>query len=1166
MRSLRNILSTGIIMHNALRTVRAVSVWMLALPAVAQVGGGGSIQGVVSDQSGAVVPSATVVATNVATGVKNTRETTAAGVYSITPLAVGDYNVSVTAAGFQTMIRQNVHVDALTVVTVDLNLQVGETATQITVTDMAPALRTDDVRMGQTIPQVLYTALPLAMGNAPRSPLGFVSLLPGVTGGGGNNDAGNVLGGQPNSQEVYVEGISITNPVVQGEVRNIGLGVSVEAVDQFQLETAGAAVQFGGQGATNFVIKSGTNEFHGAAYEYFRNTVLDARGFFARAPVPEHQNQFGASVGGPIIRNRMFFFSNYDGFRYRTESAGAFANVPTTRMRGGDFSELSVPIFDPLTTATNAAGVRTREAFPGNIIPPNRISRASQYFQQWLPDPVNGALQANFLTTLPFGFNTDNTTNKVDLTINDKHSTSFVFSKGHRGQATQYRNAGNNLPLPYADTRAVDEYTLTTQAKHNWVVSGNIVNQLSYGYARFNVPITNVTVDGDYATNAGITGLPPGEASSSFPEVAFAGPNAPTGWRGTNSRAFLDLTNTFTLQDNLQWTFGKHSITFGGEIQWSQINGKERMLGSNSNWNFSNLQTAGFNAAGTLQASQGHAYASYLLGAVNSLNLADDYVVGTGGRYRTYSSWVQDTYKVTKSLTLILGVRYDIMTPYVEVADRMSFFDPNAPNPAIGGFRGALVFSGNGPNSCNCDTPVKTYYGNLQPRLGLAYKLTEKTVFRAGYSVNSTHRGAVGGRGGARVGTGLLGFTANPGFNSLDQGISPAFYWDAGVPGYQKAPFFEPTLNTGFYTGQAQGGSVTYGDPDIGGHPPRYQNWNAGFQHALFSSLTLGVNYVASNGHYLQGGSRGIWSNQMDPKYLALGNLLTMQATPTNVAAARAIFPEVALPYANFAGTISQMLRPYPQYSGLSDPYNMVGNANYNSLQFTAEKRMSHGLTFQFNYTFGKGFDDLGSRSGYWSEKAQTTDSTHILNALFLYQLPFGKGRQFQIGNPVLSAVLSSWQISGITTYRSGTGFGNIAANCNLPNAGTCYSDFNPNFSGPVRINGDYRVNDRMGNDTTAFLDRNAFQNPAAYTYGNTPRSLVYKLHNPPSYNQNLSLRREFPIHESWRFAIQMDTFNTFNWVNWGNPNNNPTNANFGRITSQSNTPRVVQFNARIIF
>ena len=293
-------------------------------------------------------------------------------------------------------------------------------------------------------------------------------------------------------------------------------------------------------------------------------------------------------------------------------------------MRNGDFSQLPVIIYDPATTTINEAGVRTRQPFPGNIIPADRVSPISRYFQQWLPDPVNGSLQANYLTTLPFGFNNDNTTNKGDIYLTGAHQLSMLFSMGLREQATLHRNAGNNLPLPYANTRMVKEHTLVAQIKHNWVPSGNIVNQISYGYTRFNIPITNVTIEGDYPQNAGVTGLPPGEAASAFPEIAFNGPNSPTNWRGTNSRAFLDLTNTFTLQENLQWTTGRHAITFGGELQWSQINGKERLYGSLANWNFSNLQTAGFNASGALNAATGHAYASYLLGAVNSAGITDD--------------------------------------------------------------------------------------------------------------------------------------------------------------------------------------------------------------------------------------------------------------------------------------------------------------------------------------------------------------------------------------------------------------------------------------------------------------------------------------------------------------------------------------------------------------
>src|SRR5258708_10059758 len=272
---------------------------VIALPALAQIGGSGSIQGVVSDPSGAVIPGATVVATNVATGVKTTRPTTDAGYYVLSPLAPGEYTVSASVQGFQTLTQEHIVVDALSTVGLNLTMKIGASAEQVTVVDAPPQVNTWDARMGQTIRNEQYPALPLAMGNAPRDPVSFVSLMPGFTGAVGNT-AGSVLGAQGNSGEVYVEGMPITNPALQGEARNLSLGVSVESVDQFQLETAGAAVEYQGQGATNFVVKSGTNAYHGAAYEFFRNTLLDARGFFGRTPPAQHQNQNGVKRGRAV--------------------------------------------------------------------------------------------------------------------------------------------------------------------------------------------------------------------------------------------------------------------------------------------------------------------------------------------------------------------------------------------------------------------------------------------------------------------------------------------------------------------------------------------------------------------------------------------------------------------------------------------------------------------------------------------------------------------------------------------------------------------------------------------------------------------------------------------------------------------------------------------------
>jgi hypothetical protein len=770
---------------------------------------------------------------------------------------------------------------------------------------------------------------------------------------------------------------------------------------------------------------------------------------------------------------------------------------------------------------------------------------------------------------LPLGFNNWNTTEKVDFNLNERNTVFALFSRGHRNQSTPYREVGNSLPLPYAITRLVDEVPTTGQVKHTYVASPNLINQISYGVSRFWIPITNATIDGDWMTKAGVKGLPAGEAASSFPEIAFGGPNPITGWRGTNARAFTEAINTFTLQDNVQWTRGKHSVTFGVQVQWNQANEKTNAYGSLATWNFSNNQTAGFDAKGTLQTTTGNSYASYLLGAVNSAGVTEDSVVGTGARYKTFAWWVQDNFKITSKLTLNLGLRHDIMLPYVEVLDRESFFNPTPPNSAAGGYPGILMFMGNGPNSCGCRTTINTDYKLFGPRIGINYTLTSKTVIRTGYTIMYTHRGAVGGRGNARTGTGTLGYSASPSFVSPDSGPTPALYWDQGVPPYSLPPFFDPTLGTGFNGSGKAASTMTYGDPEIGGRPPRYQNWNFGFEQALTQTLNLGVNYVGSNGHFLSGGGRSFWSDQINPKYLALGNLLQATATPANIAAANAIIPGIGLPFSTYSGSISQMLRPFPQYSNVIDAWGDVANSSYNSLQVTLNKRLSHGLVVNANYVWSKAFgDDAGTRSAYnWkTEKAQQIDPANTLNVLLVYSLPFGKSQRFGSGNRAVQLLAGGWQLSGITTYRSGQLFGTIGASCNTPNAGSCYADYNPAFSGPVRIGGNYGSGDVKG--SAVYLDKNAFKSPAAFNYGDTPRTGAFGLRGPSNSNQSVSLRREFAIRETWKFSLQADALNVFNWVRFAAPNINITNSNFGKITAVAtgSSPRVVQFVARLNF
>jgi len=618
----------------------ALTALLLVTPRVSsgQVGGSGSIQGTVLDTSNAAVPGATVTATNVATGIDTIRQTTDAGVYALTPLSPGQYRVTVTLDGFQTFVREGVIVDALSIVGLNVTLRIAGVQQEVVVTATRPLLATADARLGQTIRNEVYTALPLVMNTGgPRDPTAFMSLMPGVQSVG---RWGNVMGGQDFTTDMYVEGIPITNAVVQGEGRNLSYGISVDAIDQFQVETSGTAVTFNGQGASNYVVKSGTNTFRGAGFEYFRNKALDTKAFFAVDKPDDNQHEYGGTLGGPIRRNQMFFFVAYDGYRDRRQTPSRLTSIPTLAQRNGDFSALPVTIYDPRTTQPNPAGTGLiRDPFPGNIIPSDRISPISRYFQSFLPDPTNAGLQNNYLGgSLPIGFNNANVTSKVDLKLRARQQLSVLFSHAKRSQATPYRGGGNAqtaLPLPYTETRLVEEAPTSAQIKHTYVLGSRWVNQAGFGFSRLAVPIFNATIEGQHPIKAGLRGLPGGEADSSFPEIAFAGPNAPTQWRGTDARAFTEYLNNYTFQNNLNWTRGKHAMTFGLQTQRMDANERERTYGSLATFAFSNVQTAGFGPTGTLLTTTGHAYASFLLGDLNGTNVVEDSQIATSGRFYT---------------------------------------------------------------------------------------------------------------------------------------------------------------------------------------------------------------------------------------------------------------------------------------------------------------------------------------------------------------------------------------------------------------------------------------------------------------------------------------------------------------------------------------------------
>lgn len=1040
---------------------------MLALLAVvlmpgvlpAQTGGEGGLQGSVTDSTGAAVPDATIIITNQGTGTQTTRQSTSAGLYSITPLPPGIYTVDVKHEGFQEFIQKNLTVNALIVTPFDVALTIGATSDVITVLEAPPQLETNNASLGLTIENEAYSNLPLVTNNAQRDATAFGSLAPGAQGGarlpivGGT---GNYLG------QLYVDGLPAQTVSQQGDNRLVSQAISVEAIDQMQVLTSTPPVEYSGAGAQNFTIKSGTLNYHGQVSDYIRNTAFDAwplltkvqtvsdgKGGTTAAPKPvDHQNELSASFGGHVPgTKRIFFFVAYDRYHNRTVRTPTLYTIPTTLERGGDFTELlgtSTPqIFDP-TTNSCSGGVCTRKPFQGskngvptyNVVPDSYISPIAKAAQKFLPTPSNSGTTNNYLGSVPYGFDNFNIDYRVDFQITPNHRVSTVGAMGKVGYLNNFSTP--YLPLPYTGGTLATIYPKVFDVQDVYTINNNLVNQLKFGFVRFFQNIKNSTqgVSGYQIGDLGVTNLPNGQAGQTFPGVSFGTAGASSvalqTWTGNSDAVSTQLTtpNNYTLLDNVLWTKGKHSVTAGIQIQWQQINNANPATYTGLlQMAFNNFATANYSAnSQSLSSSTGYSYASYLLGAVGgtpSLTLRP--VAEVGGRYRPIAPYVADTWKISDKLTLDAGVRWDYLPPYHEVQDRWSFLNPNITNPQTG-TPGALQFAGNYGGagvSCQCRTPVKTYWGNWGPRVGFTYAPDDKTVFRMGIGRVFSQGGGVGGRGGAFNGTGQLGFNttitspaevttgaaAGPSYylnnSSAFQGLGIANTALFGGQAYPTAPSpgaASQILNTGFYASNGKmvtASTMGYADPYFSGRAPNFTFYNAGIQRALTKNMVLAINYVGNQSHHLinstaaGANARGYWSNQLNPAYLAgLGSvvatdgktpILIAPATAANVAKAQAAMPGINIPsfYQSAAAlsgsaTIAQGLVAFPQYSGVTDTWGSnVGNFSYNSLQITMEQRMSKGLIFNFNYTWSRNLGDDGTfRSGFAIPQAALSNGT----------------------------------------------------------------------------------------------------------------------------------------------------------------------------------------------
>jgi hypothetical protein len=1144
-------------------------------PAMAQTGGDGAIQGTVKDSTGAIIPGATVTAKNVGTGVETTRTSSSDGLYNVGPLIPGNYVVTVTANGFATFKQENVTIDAMNTLGLNVTLKTGSINETVTVSDAPPQLDTTNSTLGGTIENSIYTALPLLIsGSQQRDVTQFSNLLPGAQVNPGGRSS--IIGGTGQRLgELYLDGLPITTLSQQGDNRPVFNIVPLEAIDQIKVVTSSFSAEYQGAGLENYNLKSGTNQYHGSIFGYFRNTAFDAWSFSTKPGAPgnvqkvvqngqlvtipgpkptEHQTELGFSVGGPVKipflfngHDKLFFYATYDKFRSRIGVNPSSTTVPTLLMRQGNFQELlstangglgnsagiNYPIYDPTSLASctahstngpcryqygygpggtnGAAGNPVKTGAPINVIPASQLSPITQYMQKFLPDPTIttvGTIQNNYIGGVPSGFDNWLYSGRVDYTISPRQTLSFAITGGNRHAVPYSSAAAAPLPVPYYASTKSTVGGHWAELEHTFTITPHLVNQFKYGFMNFGgPPVQNITQGNpQYAlTASGVNGLPAGQASENFPNTSFDGANPPAGlstgtaigWVG-NTPTTTNVSETYTALDNVNLLKGKHSMNIGGQFQWLENNASTADGPSTPTpLNWSVKETSSLTGT-TYTANTGYSYASYLLGAVSSSSATLQPFSLVGGRFRPAAVYFQDDYKVTSKLTLNLGLRWDYLPTYREAQDRWSFLNPNLINP-ITGNAGLLQFAGHrgAGISCECTTPVNTYWKNYGPRLGFAYAADDKTVFRGGWGMLYSHAGGTGGAGGAGTGTGQAGFNSTTSFADGAAGASagPAFYLNNnpafsapnanfGGPGFV-LPAIAPITatsqvqnSTGFYvcSGQAfapcngatgtsagNGTGINFADPYLSGRAPEFSFFNFGMQREITNNLVVAVNYVGSQSHFIAGagGIRGLYAGQLDPKWLALGLNLSKPATPANIAAAQAATGlTLPVPYPGYTAaaavnsnaTIQHMLTWKPQYSGTTDTWGTnVANANYNAFQLSVSQRASHGLTLNVNYTYSHNIDDAGTmRSGYavpaafnsagkdfainrMDRSLSINSQPQNLSIFGVYDSPFGKGK---IGSDhfIFRALLGGWQNSEIFQYSSGIP---------LPLVGTCNSTEN---------------------------------------------------------------------------------------------------------------------------
>ena len=1190
-----------------------------------------TLKGMVTDGSGNAAPGAVVTLTSAATNLARTFTADDGGHYSFTFIEPGYYSLDVKASGFKTYHQPRLRLEVGQALDLDIRLAPGDVRETVNIVATEPAgLDTATSSLGGIVGRQRVDSLPL---NG-RNVFQLAQLEIGVTTAPGSRGANpdltasgeiSINGGRTLNTEAFVDGIPLAN---KGDNR-ISLRPSPDAVQEFQIVTNSFPAEYGrtGGGALNFSTRSGGAEFHGTLFEYLRNDALDARSYFVNANpngVKEKLrfNQFGGNLGGPVYlpgfakggkalakNESLFFFFNYEALRI-SQTRQQPSTAPTVKMRNGDFSELlggvipGVTVIDtngnliparigqiyvPGAVIASGNGAGSRVAFANNIIPESMINPVGRAALAYYPTPnANGTLNSN-----GSGFsnnyvaNTLATTNNYQITARIDYNiseTQQLFGRVIKDHNILY----NSGPFPTSLASPIPN-PKQSSVPGTWAI--NYVNTLSpkavlhinAGFTRFNNDATHFSRGFDVTT----LGLPAYIAAASDDTGIFPTLN-PSGYTSLgpprNFGFYHNNQDVFSLNQDLSLARGDHSVKFGAnERVYRKYNYRpDDPAGS---FSFSRGFTQRIPVETTPQT--GDAIASLLLGNPASGRLAIAPQPALQSKY--FALFIQDDWKFNSRLTLNLGLRWDLETGNTERYNRLQNFDPRAQFPVnpitvtfpeatgIGtrsiAFNGVVTPVGRGgvKNRENYDRD----YNNFGPRVGLAFKLNEKTVLRAGGSI---FYAPLGGGGFNIVTAAVAGLAETPFIASLNNGVSPTPGTDLSNP-FPSGIVQPVNVYPGPLTGYGQQ-SIPVRMRDI--RPSKIAQWNLNIQRELTGGITAEIAYAGSAGIGLRSGATDI--NQLSPEAIAFASRVV---TGPNGALTPAGNLTVPNPFLNLpidlrpsatsilgrpTVTVAQLLRPYPQFGNVVSYTENEAHSSYHSLQLTVWRKVNDGLSFSASYSFSKSIDDISSMSlnnqtiqiqyyqDYFNRRADKAVSNFDISHRFIgdvtWQIPVGRDRSF-IREGALANIIGGFSLNAIAQAQSGFPISISAANASLQ--GLAFNSLRPNIVGDVNVSASSKA-DRI----RQYFNPLAFAQPAPYTFGNAPRALS-SLRGPSYFTTNLSLQREFKFTENFKLQIRAEAFNVFNRANFQTPGTAFGAANFGVITGAED-PRQVQFAARIYF